>query len=340
MTIILRRSKIIAAASRYYCSPHHQDSALYPTITQLERAAGFRREDTAEQRLAKLEKMLAQGTTDLSEAVPLLADLLSIPTGDRYAPLNLTPQKRKEKTLSAQVAQVEGLSVRQPVLMVFEDAHWSDSTRHGSLELLVDRVPTLRVLMIITFRPEFAPSWVGRPHVTMLTLNRLPPRQRAEMIAYVIGGKTLPREIPDQIVDRTDGVPLFMEELTKTVVEGGMVIDAGDHYSMTGPVAPLAIPTTLHASLLARLDRLAPTREVVQIAAALGRQFSHELISAVSTVSQTQLDDALVQLVRAELIFRRGTPPYAEYTFKHALVQDAAYSTLLLSRRCEPRTLV
>ena len=318
---------------RYFCSPHYQDSALYPSIAQLERAAGFRREDTAEQRLAKLEAVLAQGTNDLSEAVPLLADLLSIPTGDRYPPLNLTPQKRKEKTLHAQLAQLEGLAARQPVLMVWEDVHWSDPTTRESLDLLIDRVPTLRVLMILTFRPEFTPPWIGRPHVTMLTLNRLPRRQGAEMIAYVTGGKALPKEIADQIIDRTDGVPLFIEELTKTVVESGIVTEAGDHYALAGPMAPLAIPTSLHASLLARLDSLAPTREVAQIGAALGRSFSYELISAVAGMPQQKLDGALEQLASAELIFRRGMPPDAEYTFKHALVQDAAYSTLLRSRR-------
>ena len=186
---------------RYFCSPHHQDSALYPSIAQLERAAGFRREDTAEQRLAKLEAVLAQGTNDLSEAVPLLADLLSIPTGDRYPPLNLTPQKRKEKTLHAQVAQVEGLAARQPVLMVWEDLHWSDPTTRELLDLLIDRASTLRVLVILTFRPEFTPPWIGRPHVTMLTLNRLPRRQGAEMIADVTGGKALPKDIAEQIIE-------------------------------------------------------------------------------------------------------------------------------------------
>jgi class 3 adenylate cyclase/predicted ATPase len=318
---------------RYFCSPHHQDSALYPSIAQLERAAGFRREDTDEQRLNKLEAVLAQGTNDLGEAVPLLADLLSIPTGDRYSPLNLTPQKRKEETLHAQLAQVEGLATRQPVLMVFEDVHWSDPTTRESLDLLVDRFSTVRVLVIITFRPEFAPPWVGRPHVTLLTLSRLAVRQRAQMIAHMTGGKSLPKEIADQIIDRTDGVPLFIEELTKAVVESGILAEADDHYAVAGPVVPLAIPTSLHASLLARLDRLAPTREIAQIGAALGRQFSHELISAVAQMPQQRLDDALAQLTSAELIFRRGTPPDAEYTFKHALVQDAAYSTLLRTRR-------
>ena len=194
-------------------------------------------------------------------------------------------------------------------------------------------MPTLRVLVILTFRPEFTPPWIGRPHVTMLTLNRLPRRQGAEMIAYVTGGKALPKEIAEQIIDRTDGVPLFIEELTKTVVESGIVTEAGDHYAVAGPMAPLAIPTSLHASLLARLDRLAPTREVAQIGAALGRSFSYELISAVAGMPQQKLDEALEQLASAELIFRRGMPPDAEYTFKHALVQDAAYSTLLRSRR-------
>jgi predicted ATPase/class 3 adenylate cyclase len=318
---------------RYFCSPHHQHSALYPSITQLEQAAGFRREDTAETRLDKLVAVLAPANKEPSEAVPLLADLLSIPTGDRYPPLNFTPQKRKEKTLHVQVAQVEGLAARQPLLMLWEDIHWSDPTTLESLDLLIDRAATLRVLMILTFRPEFTPPWVGRPHVTLLSLNRLPPRHRAEMIAHITGGKTLPKKIADQIIDRTDGVPLFIEELTKSVVESGLMTDAGDHYSMTGPVVPLAIPTTLQASLLARLDRLAPTREVVQIAATLGRQFSHELISAVAEMPQPQLERALEQLIRAELVFRRGTPPDAAYTFKHALVQDAAYSTLLRPRR-------
>jgi class 3 adenylate cyclase/tetratricopeptide (TPR) repeat protein len=320
---------------RYFCSPHHQDSALYPSIAQLERAAGFRRDDTDEQRLAKLEGVLAEGTNDLSEAVPLLAALLSISIGDRYPPLNLTPQKRKEKTFHVQLAQIEGLAAHEPLLMVWEDVHWSDPTTRESLDLLIERVPTLRVLVIITFRPEFAPPWIARPHVTMLNLNRLPSARCAEMIMHTAGGKALPKEIADQIIDRTDGVPLFVEELTKTVLESGVVAETVDRYTMIGPVALVAIPTTLHGSLLARLDRLAPTREVAQIASALGRQFSYELISAVVTIPKQQLDEALAQLMRAELVFQRGTPPDAKYTFKHALVQDATYSTLLRSRRLQ-----
>src|SRR6201988_1093001 len=318
---------------RQYCSPHHQDTALYPTLAQLERAAGFHRDDAGQQRLAKLEEGLAQATNDLSEAAPLLAALLSIPTDGRYPPLNLTPQKRKEKTLKALVAQVEGLAARHPVLMVVEDAHWIDPTSLELLDLTIDRVSTLPVLLIITFRPEFALPWMGRPQVTLLNLNRLPPQQRAEMIDHVTSGKRLPKEIADQIIDRTDGVPLFIEELTKAVVESGIVQEVESEYAVRGPVSSLSIPTSLHASLLARLDRLAPVREVAQLSATIGRQFSHELISAVAAMPQSQLDDALAQLVRAELIFRRGTPPDAEYTFKHALVRDAAYSTLLRSRR-------
>jgi len=318
---------------RLFCSPHHQDSALYPTINQLERAAGFRREDTAYQRLDKLEAVLAQATDDLGGAAPLFAVLLSLPLGERYPPLGLTPQKQKEKTLEALVAQVEGLAARQPVVMLFEDAQWSDPTSLELLDLIIDRALALSLLLIVTHRPEFSPPWAGRPHVSLLALNRLAPRQRVEMIAGITGGKALPDEIAAQIVERTDGVPLFVEELTKAVVESGMLTDLGDRYTATGPVPALAIPASLQASLLARLDRLAPVRELAQIGAALGRQFSYELIGAVATMPAARLDHALAQLVGAELIYCRGTPPDAEYTFKHALVQDAAYSTLLRSRR-------
>jgi predicted ATPase len=201
------------------------------------------------------------------------------------------------------------------------------------LDLIIDRAPALPFLLIITFRPEFAAPWIGRPHVALLSLNRLAPRQRVEMISGLTGGKALPKEFADQIVDRTDGVPLFVEELTKAVVESRMLTDIGDRYTAAGPLPERAIPASLQASLLARLDRLAPVREVAQIGAALGRQFSHDLITAVARMPPTQLDGALAQLVGAELIYRRGTAPDAEYTFKHALVQDAAYGTLLRSRR-------
>jgi class 3 adenylate cyclase/predicted ATPase len=320
---------------RYFCSPHDQNSALYPIVTRLERTAGFRREDTAEQRLQKLEAILSQATNDLGEAVPLLAALMSIATGDHYPSLSLSPQKQKEKTLRALMAQIEGLAAQQPVLMVFEDIHWSDPTTRELLDLTIDRVPALAVLLIVTYRPEFTPPWIGRPDVTLLTLSRLPAREGAEMVARMTGNKPLPKEIAAEIIDRTDGVPLFIEELTKAVIESGVLTDAGDQYRITGPLPPMAIPTSLNASLLARLDRLAPVREVAQIGAAVGRQFSHELISALAPMPREQVDGALDQLVRAELVFRRGTPPDAEYTFKHALVQDAAYSTLLRSHRVQ-----
>jgi predicted ATPase len=332
-TIVERLSGEPHTRLRYFCSPHHQDSALYPIIARLRRSAEFHREDTDEQQLRKLQALIARATDNLPDAVPLLADLLSISTRGRYPPLDLSPQKQREKTLKTLLAQIEGLAARQAVLIVCEDAHWIDPTSLELLDLIIDRLSALPVLLMITFRPEFVPPWVGRPHVSLLSLNRLPPRDRAEMIAHLTGGKALPKEVADQIVDRTDGVPLFVEELTKAVVESGIVTDAGDRYAVSGPVTLRAIPTSLHASLLARLDRLAPTREVAQIGAALGRQFSHELISAVAQMPQQRLDDALAQLVRAELVFRRGTPPDAEYTFKHALVQDAAYSTLLRGRR-------
>ncbi|WP_163150833.1 BTAD domain-containing putative transcriptional regulator [Bradyrhizobium uaiense] len=318
---------------RYFCSPHHQDSTLYPISHQLQGAAGFRRDDTDAQRLDRLEAVLAQSIDDFSEAAPLIAHLLSVPTDGRYAHFDPAPQKRKEKTLRVLLAWLEGLAARQPVLVVFEDVHWIDPTSLELLDLIVDRASTIPALVIITCRPEFTPSWIGRPPVTLLALNRLSLAQRAEMIAAVAGGKALPLEIADQIIDRADGVPLFIEELTKTVVESGFLVEASDRYALTGPAAALSIPSTLQGSLLARLDRLPETREVVQIGAALGRSFSHELISAVAQMPQQQVDDALARLGSAELIFRRGAPPDATYAFKHALVQDVAYGTLSRTQR-------
>jgi class 3 adenylate cyclase/tetratricopeptide (TPR) repeat protein len=320
---------------RYFCSPHHQNSAFYPIIRQIQRVAGFRRDDKDEQRLGKLETVLSLGTDDLRDVVPLLADLMSLPTGRRYPPLNLSPQKQKEKTLDATAAHVAGLAIRRPALVIFEDVHWIDPTSREFLEILIDRVSSSRILVIITFRPEFTPQWIGRPHVTLLSLSRLASPQRAEMIRHLTAGKALPKEITDQIIDRTDGVPLFIEELVKAVLESGMLTDSGDRYTLAEALPPVVIPNSLHASLLARLDRSAAVREVAQIAAALGRQFSHELISAISPMGQEQLNDALARLVDTELIYQRGSPPHAEYTFKHALVQDAAYSTLLRRRRLQ-----
>ena len=321
------------ARFRFFCSPHHQESALYPIITQLNQAAGLQREDTIAVRLDKLEALLSQGRSDLGEALPLIAELLTISTDGRCKPLDLTPQQRKQRTLATLVAQVEGLAADQPVLMLFEDAHWSDPTSLELMDLLVDRVPTLPVLVVVTFRPEFTSSWVGRPHVTSLSLSRLPPRHCIAVIAGITNGKALPKEVADQITERSDGVPLFIEELTKAVIESGALVDVGDRYITTRPLPSVAIPTTLEGSLLARLDRLASARETAQIGAALGRRFSHELIAAVAAMPAQQLEDSLTRLELAELLYRRGMPPDAEYTFKHALVQDAAYSTLPRSRR-------
>jgi class 3 adenylate cyclase/tetratricopeptide (TPR) repeat protein len=332
-TVIERLSGEPHTRLREFCSPHHQDIALYPSLTRLERAAGFRREDTDGQRLAKLAAVLAMAADDIDEAVPLLASLLSIPTGHHYSALDTSPQGRKTATLRALTAQVEGLAKRQPVLLVVEDAHWADPTSLELFEMIVARVSSLPLLAIVTFRPDFVPPWLGRSQVTLISLNRLPRRLCAEMIAYVTGSKILPQTISDQINDRTDGVPLFIEELTKAVVESGPLVNAGDQYMTIDPAAPLAIPTSLQESLLARLDRLAPNTDVVQIAAAIGRQFSHELISAVAGLTPQQLDEALAQLVNAELIFPRGAPPDVVYTFKHALVQDTAYGALLRGPR-------
>ncbi len=322
------------ARLRLFCSPHYQDSALHPSISQLERAAGFRRSDSDAQKLARLEAALAPATSDLADAVPLLAALLGIPTSDCYKPLNLTPQQRKERTLAALMGQVERLAALRPMLLVIEDVHWADPTSLELIDLVVERASRLRLLAVITFRPEFASPWAGRLRTTPLTVGRLPARQCAEIIAGVIQGKTLPRATVGEILERADGVPLFVEELTKAVIESGASAPAGAHDSGAERLPAPAIPMTLRASLLARLDRLTPpAREAAQIGAALGRRFSHALIAAVAAMPQHLLDEALARLVSAELIWRRGSPPDAEYTFKHALVQDAAYGTLLREPR-------
>jgi class 3 adenylate cyclase len=319
---------------RFFCSPYHGDTALHPIISQLEHAAGFERDDSAEGRLGKLETILAPSAREMEQATALLADLLSI-GGDRYPPLDLNPQRRKERTLEVLFAQLAGLASVQPVLMVFEDVHWIDPISLELLELTVERISSLPVLLVITFRPEFPSPWTGDAHVTTLALSRLGRRHGAELVNRLTGNKELPSAILDQITAHADGVPLFVEELTKAVLESGLLRDAGDQYVLTGPVPPLAIPTTLHASLMARLDRLAPIREVAQIGAAIGREFSYELLAALVPLRESTLQEAMERLVHSELIFCRGTPPNATYTFKHALIRDAAYATLLRSRRQE-----
>jgi predicted ATPase len=320
------------AGLRYFCSPHHQGSALHPFTAQLERAAGFTCADAPRDRFAKLEGLLARSTAE-AEEIGLITELLSLPSNGRYCLPEMSPQRRKEKTLDALLAQLAGLAAQQPVLMLFEDAHWIDPTSLELLGLMVERVARLSVLLLVTARPEFAPPWPCYAHVTSPTLTRLSRHEGTALVGSVTGGKALPSEVMEQILDRTDGVPLFVEELTKTVLESGLLRETDGGYVLTGSFQPLTIPTTLHASLLARLGRLAPAREVAQIGAVIGREFSHGLLTAVAPMSANLLRDALEQLVNSELILRRGVPPDAVYTFKHALVQDAAYQSLLKSKR-------
>jgi class 3 adenylate cyclase/predicted ATPase len=310
---------------RYFCSPHHQDSALFPFIDQFGRAAGFTRDDPPATRLGKLEALLARAAPP-DEDVALLADLLSLPATERHPLPNLSPQRKKERTLEALIRQLEGLARQQPVVMVFEDAHWIDPTSRELLDLTVERLRSLPVLLIVTFRPEFQPPWAGQPQVTMLALNRLDRHERTALVTQIAGDKALPAEVVAQIAERTDGVPLFVEELTKSVLESG--------------VTPLGIPTTLHDSLMARLDRLESVRRVAQIGAAIGREFPYALLRAVSRLPEDELQAALARLVASELVFQRGTPPDAVYSFKHALVQDAAHGSLLRNARQQLHTQI
>ncbi|MBB5667888.1 class 3 adenylate cyclase/tetratricopeptide (TPR) repeat protein [Rhizobium leguminosarum] len=314
---------------RYFCSPHRQDSALHPTIAQLERAAGFEREDTPDRKLDKLVALLAPGSP---EDGTLLAELLSLPTDSRFPPLQLTPQRKKEKTFEALIGQLETLSRQGPVLMLFEDVHWLDPSSRELLDLVIERVPRLRVLLLVTFRPEFEPTWTDRDHVTILLLNRLGSREGAALVEQVVGSRELLSEMAAEIVERTDGVPLFIEELTKAVLESGDAHTVLSHAATTA----LNVPATLQASLMARLDRLGSVaKEVAQVGAVLGREFSYELLAAVARRNAVELDGALDQLVAAGLAFCRGTRPLATYLFKHALVQDVAYGTLLRGKRQE-----
>ena len=316
---------------RNFCSPQHTDSALYPTIGQIERAAGFTHDDTPQAKLNKLDALLAQTSTSAHDAA-LFAEMLSLPNDGRYPALELTPQQRRQETLEALVLQVVALSRQKPVLMIFEDAHWIDPT---SLELfgrMVDKIPTLRVLLIVTFRPEFEPPWIGRPYVTALTINRLGERDIRAMIDGVVGNKLLPANIRQDIIERADGIPLFVEEMTKAVLEAESE-GAAERAIGVVPSPERAVPASLHAPLMARLDRLGPAKEVAQVGAAIGREFSHTLLAAVERKPEAELNSALDRLIAAGLLFRQGVPPQASYLFKHALVQDAAYGTLLREPR-------
>jgi class 3 adenylate cyclase/predicted ATPase len=318
---------------RYQCSPYHTNSALRPFIDQLERAADFKIDDSSEERLDKLEAILTMGAAQIKSVAPLFAALLSIPFGGRYPALKLSPRQQRRKTLAALLDQFDVLARHQPILLLFEDVHWADATSLELLNLIVERLPQLPVLALFTFRSEFESPWSGLPNVSMLALGRLEREDVERMVPRVTGGRVPPPEVMKQIVDKTDGNPLFVEELTKALLETGILVEDAEGYRLDGPLPPLAIPATLQDSLMARLDRLAPVKEIGQIGAVIGREFSYSLLSALVGRSETALKNALVQLEQAGLLFRRGEPPDAAYSFKHALLRDAAYQSLLRSRR-------
>ena len=316
---------------RYFCSPQHTDSAFYPIIGQMERAAGLAHDDTAQAKLGKLEALLARTSTSTEDAA-LFAEMLSLPNDGRYPVLEVTSEHRRQRTLEALISQVQKLTHQSPVLMIFEDAHWTDPTSLEVLGLIVDRLRSLRVLLLVTFRPEFDAPWVGRPYVTSLTLNRLVHSDISAMIDRVVGNNPLPANIRQDIIERTDGIPLFVEEMTKAILEAGSE-GAVERTAAAIPSHTLAVPPSLQAPLIARLDRLGSAKEVAQIGAAIGREFSHALLSAVARKPEPELALALDGLIGSGLLYRQGVPPHATYLFKHALIQDAAYGTLLREPR-------
>ena len=316
------------------CSPYHQNTALYPMIDLLERITlRFEREESPPQKLRKLEGFMVQYGLPLAETVPLFAALLSLPLGADYAPLTGSPAQQKQQTLHALLTILLRIAAQQPVLFVMEDLHWVDPSTLELLSLLADQGPTARILALFTFRPDFSSPWTGRGHLTQVTLTRLPRRQAVEMTSQVVHGKTLPTEVVEQVVAKTDGVPLFVEELTKMVLESGLLREREERYELRGPLLPLAIPATLHDSLMARLDRLATVKALAQLGATLGREFAYELLRAVSPWDEATLRQGLQQLVEAALLYQQGLPPQATYLFKHALIQEVAYQSLLRSTR-------
>ena len=316
---------------RYFCSPQHTDSALYPVISQMERAAGFVHDDFVQTKLDKLDAVLAQTSTSSQDAA-LLAEILSLSNDGRYSTLSLNPEQRRQRTLSALMAQVEALLRQNPVLMIFEDAHWTDPTSLELIGRIVEKAPSLRLLLVVTYRPDFEAPWIGRSYVATITINRLSQRDIGALIDAVIGNKPLLPSIRQDIIERTDGIPLFVEEMTKAILEAESE-GAAKRAASAIPSSGRAVPGTLQASLLARLDRLGPAKEVAQVAAAIGREFSYALVSAVVQKPEAELVEALNRLTSAGLLLRHGIPPHASYLFKHALVQDAAYGTLLREPR-------
>ena len=316
---------------RYFCSPQHTDSAFYPIINQMGRAAGLEHDNTPTAKLDKIDALLAQTSTSKEDAA-LVAELLSLPNDGRYPALDLAPQQRRQRTLKVFISQIEILTRSSPVLMILEDAHWTDPSSLEVFGQAVDRIATLPALLVVTFRPEFEPPWIGRPYVTALTINRLGQREIGALIDTVVGNKSLPASIREDIIERTDGIPLFIEELTKAVLETGDEGEARQAAALVPSIAA-AVPASLHASLMARLDRLGTAKEVAQIGAAIGREFSHVLLASVVRQPEAELESALDRIAAAGLLFRQGVPPHATYLFKHALVQDAAYGTLLREPR-------
>jgi class 3 adenylate cyclase/predicted ATPase len=316
-----------------FCSSFHQNSTLYPVIVHLQQLLQVRREDSPEEKLGKLEGALEQYGFSLQEMVPLFASLLSLPIPDCYPPLNLSPQRQKQRTMEALLTWLLNESEKQPVLRIVEDLHWVDPSTLEYLSLLIDHVPTARIFILLTFRPDFCPPWPMRSHLTQITLNRLTRKQVEVLVERVTGGRALPDEVLKQVVTKTDGVPLFVEELTKTVLESGVLKEEKGNFVLTDPLPPLAIPATLQDSLMARLDRLATVKEVAQLGATLGREFTYELLRAVSPLDETALQRELCKLVEAELLYQRGLPPRARYFFKHAMIQEAAYESLLKRTR-------
>ena len=316
---------------RYFCSPQHTDSALYPIISQMERAAGFVHGDAAQAKLDKLDAVLAQTSTPIQDTA-LFAEMLSLPNDGRYPALGLAPEERRQRTQEALTAQLTGLTRYRPALMIVEDAHWVDPTSLEVFGRTVDQIKTLPVLLIVTFRPEFNAPWAGRSYVTILALNRLGEREAAAIIARIVGNKDLPADVTAEIVERTDGIPLFVEEMTKAVLEAESEGEARKTAAAV-PSPALTVPASLHASLMARLDRLGPAKEMAQIGAVIGREFSHALLAAVAHKDENALRSGLDALTSAGLLFRQCVPPSATYLFKHALVRDAAYGTLLREPR-------
>jgi tetratricopeptide (TPR) repeat protein len=316
----------------YQCSPYHSGTAFYPLIEQLTRACGFDRHDSPDSKLDKLEATLRLDPAKSPGVAPLFAALLSLPI-DRYPARMLSPNKQKELMIAALIDQVRRVSTQQPVLMICEDAHWADPSTLETMALLIEQIRYSAVLLVITCRPEFAPPWVGQGHVTLLHLNRLARRECEAMTQQVSGAKALPPEVVAHIMERTDGVPLFVEELTLAVLEADLLRDAGEYWELKKPLRSLSIPSTLQDSLMARLDRLGPIKEVAQIGACIGREFDHELLAAVVPANAAELDDALARLIDSGLIFLHCRVPEAIYSFKHALVRDIAYDGLLKSRR-------